>query len=122
MSSPGSSIRTSTFICRSWARSAKDNSRDGEQSRAGRRHHHASSRWFVPARNDEAAGGFRTLAGARPQGKSACDFTFHMGVTRFDDEAEDDFARSWRGMQLFKIFLAYKGAFGIDDDRALSTL
>ena len=52
----------------------------------------------------------------------ACDFTFHMGVTKFDDRPRRNFAKSWRGHQSFKIFLAYKGAFGIDDDELYRTL
>src|SRR5205809_1885223 len=28
---------------------------------------------------------------SKAQGQSACDFTFHMGVTRYDEEAESDF-------------------------------
>ena len=57
---------------------------------------------------------------AKAPANRACDFTFHMGVTRFDDEAERNFREIVRrGISSFKIFLAYKGAFGIDDDGAL---
>ena len=28
---------------------------------------------------------------SKARGASACDFSFHMGVTRYDDEAESDF-------------------------------
>ena len=53
-------------------------------------------------------------------GASACDFTFHMGVTRYDDEAERDFREIVRrGVSSFKVFLAYKGAFGVNDERTL---
>ncbi|MFL6590204.1 MAG: dihydropyrimidinase [Chthoniobacterales bacterium] len=75
-----------------------------------------------PSREMSAAEGFR-LWQERAAGKSACDYTYHMGVTRFDDEN----ARQLReivaaGISSFKIFLAYKGAFGIDDAELYQTL
>ena len=46
-----------------------------------------------------------------------------MGVTRYDDEAERDFHEIVRrGISSFKIFLAYKGAFGITDEELYATL
>jgi dihydropyrimidinase len=54
---------------------------------------------------------------------SACDFTFHMGVTRYDEEAERDFKEIVRrGVSSFKIFLAYKGALGVSDEQLYKTL
>ncbi len=68
-----------------------------------------------PSRKDEAMAGFETWM-AQAVGKSACDFTFHMGVTKFDDQTEAQLREIVkRGISSFKIFLAYKGAFGIDD-------
>jgi len=59
----------------------------------------------------------------KARGNSACDFTFHMGVTRYDAEAERDFEEIVRrGVSSFKIFLAYKGAFGITDEELYKTL
>lgn len=59
----------------------------------------------------------------KAQGASACDFAFHMGVTRYDDEAERDFREIVRrGVSSFKVFLAYKGAFGISDEQLFKTL
>jgi dihydropyrimidinase len=56
-------------------------------------------------------------------GKSACDFTFHMGVTRFDDTTAAKLREIVkRGISSFKIFLAYKGAFGVDDTELYRTL
>jgi dihydropyrimidinase len=56
-------------------------------------------------------------------GKSACDFTFHMGVTRYDADTEKDFIEIVRrGNASFKIFLAYKGAFGISDEELYHAL
>ncbi|MEM8944666.1 MAG: dihydropyrimidinase [Planctomycetota bacterium] len=54
---------------------------------------------------------------------SACDFTFHMGVSRFDSAAESQLREIVnRGVASFKVFLAYKGAFGIDDQELFDTL
>lgn len=59
----------------------------------------------------------------KAQDASACDFSFHMGVTRYDEEAERDFREIVRrGVSSFKIFLAYKGAFGVSDEQLYKTL
>src|SRR6476646_3046305 len=77
---------------------------------------------ICPARNDEPMAAFELWLG-KAQGNSACDFTFHMGVTRYDEEAERDFKEIVkRGLSSFKIFLAYKGAFGITDEELYATL
>jgi len=75
-----------------------------------------------PARKDDAHAGFE-LWMAQAEGKSACDFSFHMGVTRFDAASEGQLREIVRrGISSFKIFLAYKGAFGIDDGELYRTL
>jgi dihydropyrimidinase len=59
----------------------------------------------------------------KASGASACDFTFHMGVTRYDAEAERDFKEIVRrGVGSFKVFLAYKGALGVSDEQLYQTL
>ncbi len=59
----------------------------------------------------------------KAEGASACDFSFHMGVTRYDEEAERDFREIVkRGCSSFKVFLAYKGAFGVSDEQLYQTL
>lgn len=59
----------------------------------------------------------------KASGASACDFTFHMGVTRYDAEAEADFKEIVRrGVSSFKVFLAYKGALGVSDEQLYQTL
>jgi dihydropyrimidinase len=69
-----------------------------------------------PASNERPLEAFE-LWMDKAKGKSACDFSFHMGVTRYDREAEADFKEIVsRGNASFKIFLAYKGAFGISDE------
>src|ERR1041385_7679737 len=75
-----------------------------------------------PARKDDALASFE-LWMSQAVGKSACDFTFHMGVTKFDDKTEVQLREIVkRGISSFKIFLAYKGAFGVDDTELYRTL
>src|SRR5208282_4778476 len=53
---------------------------------------------------------------SKAEGRSYCDFTFHMGAARYDPLAESQLKEIVRaGISSFKIFLAYKGAFGVDD-------
>lgn len=59
----------------------------------------------------------------KAEGKSACDFTFHQSVTRFDKDTEGQLTEIVKsGVPSFKIFLAYKGAFGITDEELYHTL
>src|SRR5438445_7109720 len=77
---------------------------------------------ICPARDDEPMAAFELWLG-KAQGHSACDFTFHMGVTRYDEAAEKQFLEIVkRGVSSFKIFLAYKGAFGVTDEELYQTL
>jgi dihydropyrimidinase len=77
---------------------------------------------ICPARSDEPMAGFELWLG-KARGNSACDFTFHMGVTRYDEVAEKQLIEIVkRGLSSFKIFLAYKGAFGITDEELYKTL
>jgi dihydropyrimidinase len=60
---------------------------------------------------------------SQARGKSACDFTFHQSVTRYDDQVEAELKEIVKaGVSSFKIFLAYKGAFGINDEELFRTL
>jgi dihydropyrimidinase len=75
-----------------------------------------------PSRDMSAAEGFK-LWQEQAAGKSACDYTYHMGVTRFDDQTAQQLREIVAaGISSFKIFLAYKGAFGIDDTELYHTL
>src|SRR6202521_4142713 len=75
-----------------------------------------------PSREMSAAEGFR-LWNDQSAGKSACDYTYHMGVTKFDGESAEQLREIVKaGVSSFKIFLAYKGAFGIDDAELYHTL
>ena len=77
---------------------------------------------LAPAGSDSLQGGWNLWTG-RAAGHSACDYTFHIGVTRWDDETEATLRELVAGgMKSFKVFLAYKGAFGIDDAALYNTL
>ncbi|MGI8967113.1 MAG: dihydropyrimidinase, partial [Limisphaerales bacterium] len=77
---------------------------------------------ICPGREEKPLEAFELWLG-KAQGNSACDFTFHMGVTRFDAEAEKDFREIVkRGVSSFKVFLAYKGALGVTDEELLKIL
>lgn len=75
-----------------------------------------------PAKGDDPLASFEMWKG-KAEGKSACDFTFHMGVSRFDDETESQLREIVsQGIASFKVFLAYKGAFAVDDTELFRTL
>jgi len=75
-----------------------------------------------PSRTDDILAGFEHWM-AQAAGRSACDFTFHMGATRFDGATQSQLREIVRrGVSSFKVFLAYKGAFGIDDTELYGTL
>ena len=77
---------------------------------------------ICPARAEEPGAAF-DLWQSKAIGKSACDYTFHMGVTRFDNGTESQLREIVAaGITSFKIFLAYKGALGIDDTELFRTL
>jgi dihydropyrimidinase len=66
--------------------------------------------------------GFELWLG-KAQGKSACDFTFHQAVTRFDPSTEEELVEIVKqGVASFKVFLAYKGAFNMTDEELYHTL
>ena len=56
-------------------------------------------------------------------GQSACDYAFHMAVTRFDDNTESQLRSIVEdGTSSFKVFLAYKNFFGVEDGELYKTL
>jgi dihydropyrimidinase len=76
----------------------------------------------VPPRSDDTLEGFE-LWMSKAAGKSACDYTFHMGVTKFDERTEQQLRQIVkRGISSFKVYLAYKGAFGLEDSELYRTL
>jgi len=75
-----------------------------------------------PSRADDPLQAYE-LWKSQAAGRSACDYAFHMGVTRFDDTTPELLRRIVAdGTASFKVFLAYKGAFGIDDAELFRTL
>jgi dihydropyrimidinase len=75
-----------------------------------------------PSRNDDALQGYR-LWKSKAEGKSACDYAFHMSVTKFVEETEAQLRQIVAdGTASFKIFLAYKNFFGVDDGEMYQTL
>ena len=77
---------------------------------------------LAPNRNEDLREGYahwRALA----EGNSASDYTFHIGVTRFDDKTEGVLRELVAdGMTSFKVFLAYAGFFGVTDEELYATL
>lgn len=77
---------------------------------------------ICPTRTDGPMESFELWLG-KARGKSACDFTFHMGVGRYDDQMEKEMIEIVkRGISSFKILLAYKGVFGLTDEELYKTL
>ena len=75
-----------------------------------------------PNRHDDALAGYQ-LWKSKAAGKSACDYAFHMSVTKFVGETESQLREIVAdGTSSFKIFLAYKNFFGIDDAEMFQTL
>jgi dihydropyrimidinase len=75
-----------------------------------------------PNRNDDALVGYH-LWKSKAEGHSACDYAFHMSVTKFVAETESQLREIVAdGTASFKIFLAYKNFFGVDDGEMYQTL
>jgi dihydropyrimidinase len=75
-----------------------------------------------PNRNDDALEAYQ-LWKSKADGKSACDYAFHMSVTKFVKETETQLKQIVAdGTASFKIFLAYKNFFGVDDGEMYQTL
>jgi dihydropyrimidinase len=75
-----------------------------------------------PSRTEDALAGYH-LWKEKAEGQSACDFAFHMSVTRFDQSTETQLREIvLDGTTSFKIFLSYKNFFGVDDDEMYQTL
>jgi dihydropyrimidinase len=75
-----------------------------------------------PSREQDALEGYQ-LWKQKAAGNSACDYAFHMAVTRFDDRTEAQLREIVRdGTASFKIFLAYKNFFGVTDEEMFHTL
>src|SRR5579871_2884905 len=75
-----------------------------------------------PSRLDDALDGYQ-LWKSKAGGNSACDYSFHMSVTKFEEQTEGQLREIVAdGIASFKIFLAYKNFFGVDDGEMYQTL
>jgi dihydropyrimidinase len=75
-----------------------------------------------PSRMDDALEGYK-LWKSKAEGSSACDYTFHMSVTKFGEETESQLREIVSdGITSFKIFLSYKNFFGVDDGEMYQTM
>jgi dihydropyrimidinase len=75
-----------------------------------------------PSRNEDALEGYNTWK-QKAEGNSACDYAFHMAVSRYDENTEGQLREIVRdGTASFKIFLAYKNFFGVNDEEMFHVL
>ena len=75
-----------------------------------------------PSRADDALEGY-SLWKRKAEGNSACDYSFHMAVSKYIGETESQLREIVRdGISSFKIFLAYKNFFGVEDGEMYQTL
>lgn len=75
-----------------------------------------------PSRGEDALEGYATWK-QKAEGMSACDYAFHMAVTRWDAKTEAQLRQIVAdGTTSFKIFLAYKNFFGVTDEEMFNTL
>lgn len=75
-----------------------------------------------PDRTQDTLEGYQ-LWKSKAAGHSASDYAFHMGVTKFDDKTADQLRQIVAdGTASFKVFLAYKNFFGVEDGELFQTL
>ena len=78
--------------------------------------------FVIPSRTEQPLAALETW-NSKSEGNAACDYAYHIAVTRYDEEVQsqlDEIVK--KGNTSFKIFLAYKGAFGIEDEELYRTL
>ena len=78
---------------------------------------------ICPGKTEDAMEAFELWC-SKAKGISACDYTYHMGVTRFDATTETQLREivGGHGITSFKVFLAYKDALGVNDHELYETL
>src|ERR1700692_2526465 len=75
-----------------------------------------------PNRTDDGLAGYDPWT-STANAKSSCDYAFHMSVAKFGEETESQLREIVAdGTSSFKIFLAYKNFFGVDDGEMHQTL
>ncbi len=76
----------------------------------------------APNKGEDLLEGYELWKG-KAEGESACDYTFHMGVSKFDEKSEKQLREIVAdGISSFKVFLAYKGFFGVNDEELFKAL
>ncbi|KAA1260128.1 D-hydantoinase [Rubripirellula obstinata] len=74
-----------------------------------------------PSRDEDLVEAYE-LWKSKAVGISACDFSFHMGISHFDEDTPEQINRIVDdGITSLKVFLAYKGALGVTDDELYQT-
>ena len=77
---------------------------------------------LAPNVNEDLMEGYKLWTG-KADGTSYCDYSFHIGISKFDGKTEDQLREIVsQGMSSFKVFLAYKNFFGVDDEALYKTL
>lgn len=75
-----------------------------------------------PNRTEDALEGYN-LWKSKAEGNSACDYAFHMGISKFDETTAKQLREIVAdGTASFKIFLSYKNFFGVTDDEMYQTM
>jgi dihydropyrimidinase len=75
-----------------------------------------------PSRNEDTLLGYE-LWKSKAEGRSACDYAFHIAVTRFNEKTEQQLRHIVAdGTTSFKVFLSYKDFFGVDDGEMYQVL
>lgn len=75
-----------------------------------------------PNRTEDALEGYQ-LWKSKAEGHSACDYAFHMGISKFDETTAQQLKEIVAdGTASFKIFLSYKNFFGVTDDEMYQTM
>lgn len=77
--------------------------------------------FVIPARNEAPAA---ALSAWREKAKKAVsDYTFHMSITGWNDTTSQEMEACVReGVTSFKVFMAYRGAIGIDDTELIQAM
>lgn len=77
----------------------------------------------IPGADEEPLSAVETWR-AKAEGNACSDYTWHMAITHFDDTVERQLRQivAEEGVASFKVFLAYKGALGIDDEQLYKVL
>jgi len=80
--------------------------------------------FIIPKKGEELVDAYETWA-QRGVGKACCDYSFHCGITYWDDEKTPRGMKALvqdKGISSFKVFLAYKGSLMVSDQECINVL